>query len=562
MYVYTRSSTKQLDPRWDEYATFEVASSTDVVHAVMFDWNRINKHVFMGEVTLHLSELRRQGDKLPGSGWYKLEKPESIDEGVSGELQISVSLEATGRDQWGDGWNPSTAGDVRELSAAALPKLSVIEEHRHGSQHGLFDGEVVKIERPKQRPLGKLRVQIIEAQDLTAMDTPEGGSIVGSSDPYVEVHLEGSYWRTKTVSKNLNPSWTDPPQEIPFHSFDALMHVLIFDHDSFSSDDYLGEVLLPVGALALRDGEERDMWLKVQAPVSHSAPITGYLRITCKMLEVDPNHRNYREPSRLEQSLGGRRGGVSSSSVKSPIKSPTRSSGTGSAPTSSAPRPSSSSRSYAEDTGGDPGMKVRRGTYWRGIRGKDIQASPFDLSNTHERSRIEKWMNENRDRGFQMFDLGTGAKAQEKLAKIPDASVRYWLRVNLVSGHDLLSADDNGFSDPYCDLYVLCPSRESCKHMWRSTTKFKTLNPKWDETQRVPLVTDGALLHLVCFDWDKVGTDDFLGESLLDLKQYCDGRLHRLKVMLDQYQTMKTNDDNEEVRGHIVLEVQMTSDRR
>jgi len=207
-------------------------------------------------------------------------------------------------------------------------------------------------------------------------------------------------------------------------------------------------------------------------------------------------------------------------------------------------------------------MKVRRGTYWRGIRGKDIQASPFDLSNTHERSRIEKWMNENRDRGFQMFDLGTGAKAQEKLAKIPDASVRYWLRVNLVSGHDLLSADDNGFSDPYCDLYVLCPSRESCKHMWRSTTKFKTLNPKWDETQRVPLVTDGALLHLVCFDWDKVGTDDFLGESLLDLKQYCDGRLHRLKVMLDQYQTMKTNDDNEEVRGHIVLEVQMTSDRR
>ena len=172
-------------------------------------------------------------------------------------------------------------------------------------------------------------------------------------------------------------------------------------------------------------------------------------------------------------------------------------------------------------------------------------------------------MSENRDRGFQFFDFNTGAKAQEKLAKIPDASVRYWLRVNLVSGHDLLSADDNGFSDPYCDLNVLCPSRESCKHMWRSSTKFETLNPKWDETQRMPLVTDGALLHLACFDWDRQGTDDFLGEQLLDLKQYCDGRVHRLKLMLDQYdKTMKTNDANDEVRGHIVLEVQMSSERR
>ena len=49
---------------------------------------------------------------------------------------------------------------------------------------------------------------------------------------------------------------------------------------------------------------------------------------------------------------------------------------------------------------------------------------------------------------------------------------------------------------------------------------------------------------------------------LVDLKHYADGRLHKLKLSLDQYATaQQTNDQNEEVRGHIVIEVQMTPKR-
>jgi len=201
---------------------------------------------------------------------------------------------------------------------------------------------------------------------------------------------------------------------------------------------------------------------------------------------------------------------------------------------------------------------VRRGMYWRGVKGADdYKQSPLDLSNTPDRATIEKWMGENRNRGLQVFSVTTGAGSKEQIAKIERPT--HWLQVSLKSGHNLLSADDNGYSDPYCDLFVLCPSRSTCKHMWRSSTKMSTLDPKWDEDQRVPLLTDGALLHLTCFDWDRVGNDDFLGECLVDLRQYADGRLHRLTLTLDQYETaMKTNDANEEVRGKVVIEVKIT----
>ena len=54
------------------------------------------------------------------------------------------------------------------------------------------------------------------------------------------------------------------------------------------------------------------------------------------------------------------------------------------------------------------------------------------------------------------------------------------------------------------------------------------------------------------------GSDDFLGEALVDLNQYADGELHTLKVELDQYDSTSTSD---EVRGHLTVEVQLTAKR-
>ena len=40
-------------------------------------------------------------------------------------------------------------------------------------------------------------------------------------------------------------------------------------------------------------------------------------------------------------------------------------------------------------------------------------------------------------------------------------------------------------------------------------------------------------LHLVCFDWDRCGPDDYLGELLLeDLEPLADGKRHVLRLPL------------------------------
>ena len=78
-----------------------------------------------------------------------------------------------------------------------------------------------------------------------------------------------------------------------------------------------------------------------------------------------------------------------------------------------------------------------------------------------------------------------------------------------------------------------CPEDAACRHMWRSKTIRETLAPKWDEYHKLPLTQRKALMHVALFDWDKVGTDDFLGEALVSLEQYLDGKPHTLELELD-----------------------------
>jgi len=76
----------------------------------------------------------------------------------------------------------------------------------------------------------------------------------------------------------------------------------------------------------------------------------------------------------------------------------------------------------------------------------------------------------------------------------------------------LASKDSNGLSDPYVVLSIDDKKR-------KSKIQFKTLNPEWNEHFKIPFdgTDDCTELHVVCFDHDDIGGDDYMGEFTLYL---------------------------------------------
>jgi len=477
--------------------------------------------------------------------------------GVQGELQLKVEmLNVNGH----GAWNPSLCLPIVEMRSEIVTSLA---EHRQGKSHGLFgSGKVDKIVQPSGpnvRPLGKLRVTVVEAQDLAAMDSPSVTGQAGSSDPYADVFLEESYFRTSTIEQTTNPKWDDGEKLVPFTSFDSVLHVLLFDHDNFSNDDYIGEIMLPV--YALRDYERQELvkWFKVQGPPNHSAPITGYVQLALQLVELDASNPLVKEATRDENASAGR-------------ATPGKKKGVG------------KKKTVAGGSLASPGLSTRgsnviaKGTFWRPSRstvGYDpaVLALRWDLSGSAAATGIEARMNEYRKQGrgpkLQVFT--SGAPEEEKIEKVPREQERFKVTVKVIRGNDLLSADDNGFSDPYVEAHVWSlPAAASQRqpatsndvhHMWRTKTQFETLNPSWEQDRdwsAAPLPSRDAVLHLICFDWDRVGTDDFLGECLIDLARYADGQKHELTCVLDRYDTSSGGDA---VTGELVIEVQLHEER-
>jgi len=81
------------------------------------------------------------------------------------------------------------------------------------------------------------------------------------------------------------------------------------------------------------------------------------------------------------------------------------------------------------------------------------------------------------------------------------------LQIRLFAGKDLMAKDLNGKSDPYLLLFYAGTK-------FKSKTIRKSLSPTWDEEIIVPFTT-GENLILQCWDWDFIGSDDFMGEIVI-----------------------------------------------
>jgi len=109
-----------------------------------------------------------------------------------------------------------------------------------------------KLLSPEHSPL---KVTIVEARNLPAADAN------GKSDPYVQLlrthGLDHAAVKTKVVKKNLNPVWNETFEFSTSYKLHNLKFK-VFDHDTFSADELLGNLKVPMDLL--RDGKLHDEW--------------------------------------------------------------------------------------------------------------------------------------------------------------------------------------------------------------------------------------------------------------------------------------------------------------
>jgi Ca2+-dependent lipid-binding protein len=86
------------------------------------------------------------------------------------------------------------------------------------------------------------------------------------------------------------------------------------------------------------------------------------------------------------------------------------------------------------------------------------------------------------------------------------------LRVDILDGKDLPSADRNGYSDPFCKFEL------NGETVFKTQVQKKTLHPAWNEyfEVEVPSRTAAAFTCKV-YDWDFASDPDFLGGSAINL---------------------------------------------
>ncbi|KAH7331228.1 hypothetical protein KP509_20G020800 [Ceratopteris richardii] len=108
------------------------------------------------------------------------------------------------------------------------------------------------------RPIGKLKVELVEAQDIANAD------LWGKSDPYAMLYIrrkQGCIWTSSTKMNTNCPIWNE------IHTFDVedldsqVLTIQLFDFDSISGDDFIGIAQFPL--IDIEPDIEQDVWVSI-----------------------------------------------------------------------------------------------------------------------------------------------------------------------------------------------------------------------------------------------------------------------------------------------------------
>ncbi|XP_066489524.1 protein piccolo [Tiliqua scincoides] len=246
------------------------------------------------ETTQHLELLD------PGKPVDKTKSPGVDPKQLAAELQ-KVSLQQTplaassAMEKGSHAHSGTTSATSSSVPSPGQPGSPSVSKKRHSSSKPTeavksgshpITGEI-QLQTNYDKHLGNLIIHVLQARNLAPRDNN------GYSDPFVKVYLlpgRGQVMvvqnasvenkrRTKYVQKSLNPEWN---QTVIYKNISMeqlkkkTLEVTVWDYDRFSSNDFLGEVLIDLSSTSQLDNAPRWYPLKEQSEsIDHSKSHSG-----------------------------------------------------------------------------------------------------------------------------------------------------------------------------------------------------------------------------------------------------------------------------------------------
>ncbi|XP_073692519.1 multiple C2 and transmembrane domain-containing protein 2 isoform X2 [Garra rufa] len=457
--------------------------------------------------------------------------------------------------------NISKSTDEMDLSESLTEKPHF---NRNGSDtFSIHDNEHDNILDMKTES-AEVNEQQKEAQRtyLLTIRLKEGRGLVirdrcGTSDPYVKFKLDGkTLYKSKVVYKNLNPVWNET-FSFPIRNLDQKLFIKVYDRD-LTTDDFMGSCGVELDKLELEKSSE--MVLSLDDPNSLEDDMGVIVIDICLSVRDGKNKKHgttTEHNKRLTESM-------KKSQLWTGVFTITLVEG----------------RDLPLDTQGDVFVRFKLGdqkyksksqvkkvnTQWRerfdfnqfpdasslleievvGKEGRryeecygqcEIDLSGLPLNETTlftreldpGRGRVVFLVTPTPCTGASITDLV--APPLEEPHERDNMLVKYnfrnslkdlkdvgFLQVKVIKATDLLAADLNGKSDPFCVL-------ELGNNRLQTHTIYKTLNPEWNKVFTFPVKDIHEVLEVTVFDEDGDKAPDFLGKVALPLLSIRNGQL-------------------------------------
>lgn len=267
----THTIDNDLNPRWNSHAfDFEIRyMQKERLTLEVFDSNSMRPDTFMGRLVLPVDRLcARPNESLPIR--------ERLQDVSQGEIELEVRFDPDSQlssrgtvgalSQTRVVPNPNAKNKERfhtgELDRQSFASGgSVPDRQRANSNSSLTSGDLQRQashsaksgKAHKLGTIGVVEVKVVAAYNLVNTDSGILGDV---SDPYVKVRLGKTEHRTKTIDNDLNPRWDAAPFHFDVTDMEDVLHVEVWDEDTFTADDFLGRVDVPLQILLAMAGQQ------------------------------------------------------------------------------------------------------------------------------------------------------------------------------------------------------------------------------------------------------------------------------------------------------------------